>query len=128
LTMRPDLSVEPLPPALPPRTPPAAPASPAGPKVGAMPVAPPSDAAASAGSARATQQLIEVATVKDADRARQVQQQLKQAGFDAYWENVRVPDGEIIRVRVAVERSADHIADALASLHRLGFEPTVVGW
>jgi hypothetical protein len=40
---------------------------------------------------------------------------------------VRTPTGDIVRVRVAVERRAGKIADALSSLRRLGFDPILVG-
>jgi general secretion pathway protein D len=153
LMVLPDLSVDPLPAAPPPRTPPApapssaTPAAPPGaaepspvpaPGPALLPGAPPSASAAStpvalaeappsAAGAKPAQQLIQVSAAGDIARGRQLQQQLKEAGFDSYWESVRTPTGDVVRVRVAVERRAGTIADALSSLRRLGFDPILVG-
>ena len=78
-------------------------------------------------AARPAQQLIQVSAVHDIARGRQLQLQLKEAGFDSYWESVRTPSGDVVRVRVAVERQAGKIADALSALRRLGFDPILVG-
>jgi general secretion pathway protein D len=75
----------------------------------------------------ASQQLIEVSAVRDIDRGRQVQKRLKEAGFDAYSESVSTARGDVVRVRIAVERDADRIADALSMLRRLGYDPVLVG-
>jgi len=55
-----------------------------------------------------------------------VQLQLRQAGFDSYWESVRTSDGDVVRIRVSVERRASTIADALSTLRRLGYDPVLV--
>ncbi|GIL04009.1 MAG: hypothetical protein BroJett031_05290 [Betaproteobacteria bacterium] len=96
--------------------PPAAPAS------GAFAAAP-GTAAPAAGT-----QLIQVAAVNDIAKARELQRQLRTAGFDAYWESVRRPNGrgEIVRVRVAVDRTRQSVAETIAELKRRGFEPTLV--
>lgn len=96
--------------------PPAAPAS------GAFAAAP-GTAAPAAGT-----QLIQVAAVNDIAKARELQRQLRTAGFDAYWESVRRGNGkgEIVRVRVAVDRARQSVAETIAELKRRGFEPTLV--
>jgi general secretion pathway protein D len=129
LVLLPDLSVEPLPGAPPPSR--ATPAMPESQTPGSN-----EPAAATAigdrrqlatSSGNPTQQLIQVATVPDTARARQLQQQLKEAGFDSYWESVRTTAGDTVRVRILVDRRATKIADALAALRRLGFDPVLVG-
>jgi general secretion pathway protein D len=143
LMVLPDLSVDPLPAAPPQRTPPAPAAAPTGAPGGveAVPVPAPGAAATPAAAAplalaesppsaagdKPAQQLIQVSAVRDIARGRQLQQQLKDAGFDSYWESVRTPSGDVVRVRVAVDRRAGKIADALAALRKLGFDPVLVG-
>ena len=138
----PDLSVEPLPPAPapvrpnPPRsaapTPaPGAESAPVGPQPAPQNPPPRSNSAGSApapaSSAQASPyQLIQVSSVHDIGRGRQVQLQLRQAGFDSYWESVRTSDGDVVRIRVSVERRASTIADALSTLRRLGYDPVLV--
>jgi general secretion pathway protein D len=138
----PDLSVEPLPPAPapvrpnPPRsaapTPaPRAESAPVGPQSAPQNPPPRSNSAgpaqALASSAQASPyQLIQVSAVRDIGRGRQMQQQLRQAGFDSYWESVRTSDGDVVRIRVSVERRASTIADALSTLRRLGYDPVLV--
>jgi general secretion pathway protein D len=72
-------------------------------------------------------QLIQVSAVQDIGRGRQLQQRLRQAGFDSYWESVRTAEGDVVRIRVSVERRASKITDALSMLRRLGYEPVLVG-
>ena len=72
-------------------------------------------------------QLIQVSAVHDIGRGRQLQQRLRDIGFDSYWESVRTPDGEVVRIRISVERQASKIADALSTLRRLGYDPVLVG-
>jgi general secretion pathway protein D len=145
----PDLSVEPLPPApaparakQPPSSPPPnpAPGAQSAPGAPSAPVAPepasqgpaqrPSSASAAPASAdpaaASPYQLIQVSSVRDISRARQLQQALRQAGFDSYWESVRTSDGDVVRIRVSVERRANSIADALSTLRRLGYDPMLV--
>jgi cell division septation protein DedD len=84
-------------------------------------------AVALASSAKASPyQLIQVSSVRDIGSGRQVQQRLRQAGFDSYWESVRTTDGDVVRIRVSVERRAGTIADALSALRRLGYDPVLV--
>ena len=53
---------------------------------------------------------------------------LRAAGFDAYWESVRAPDnqGEIVRVRVAVDRATQSVAATMSELQKRGFQPVLV--
>jgi general secretion pathway protein D len=136
----PDLSVEPLPPAPAPlrANPPTSAAPTPAPGAGSAPVAPkpaPQTPAAQANSAdpalassakASPYQLIQVSAVRDIGHGRQVQQRLRQAGFDSYWESVRTTDGDVVRIRVSVERRASTIADALSMLRRLGYDPVLV--
>ncbi len=152
----PDLSVDPLPPAPMPVRPKAAPSSGQGgtetPPAAPAPPAPGANADADgaelnraaaesqvvlvAGDAspaenspvsKAPVQLIQVMAVHEIGRGRQLQRQLKEAGFDSYWEMVRTPRGDVVRIRVAVPRHAGRIDETLAALRRLGFEPILVG-
>ena len=84
-------------------------------------------AAPAASPARAGIQLIEVSAVHDIGRGRQLQQRLQEAGFDSYWESVRTTEGDVVRIRISVERRATKIADALSVLRRLGYDPVLVG-
>lgn len=72
--------------------------------------------------------LIEVASVNDVAKGRELQRQLRAAGFDAYWESVREPNdrGERVRVRVAVNRARQDVAGTLAELQKRGFDPVLV--
>jgi len=92
------------------------------PATGAL-VAEPGTAQPAAGT-----QLIEVASVADIGKGRELQRQLRAAGFDAYWESVRQPSnpGEQVRVRVAVNRARQDVSATLAELHKRGFEPVLV--
>jgi general secretion pathway protein D len=72
-------------------------------------------------------QLIQVSAVHDIGRGRQLQQRLQEAGFDSYWESVRTAEGDVVRIRISVERRAAKIADALSILRRLGYDPVLVG-
>lgn len=59
-------------------------------------------------------------------RGRELQQQLRQAGFDAYWESVKTRGGEVVRVRVSVDTATQSMADTLARLKAMGFDPIIV--
>lgn len=72
-------------------------------------------------------QLIQVSAVHDISRGRQLQLRLRDIGFDSYWESVRTPEGDVVRIRISVERQASKIADALSTLRRLGYDPVLVG-
>jgi cell division septation protein DedD len=65
--------------------------------------------------------------VHDIGRGRQLQQRLREAGFDSYWESVRTTEGDVVRIRISVERRATKIVDALSMLRRLGYDPVLVG-
>jgi cell division septation protein DedD len=71
-------------------------------------------------------QLLQVAAATDMARGRELQQQLRAAGFDAYWESVRTPKGDVVRVRVQIDRATQSVTDALAELKRRGFDPVLV--
>jgi general secretion pathway protein D len=73
-------------------------------------------------------QLIQVASLSDVNQGRELQKQLRAAGFDAYWESVRAPDnkGEIVRVRVAVDRARQSVAATMSDLQKRGFQPVLV--
>jgi general secretion pathway protein D len=72
-------------------------------------------------------QLIQISAVPDISHGRELQQRLKQAGFDSYWESVSTPQGDVVRIRVSVERQAARIADAMSLLRQLGYDPVLVG-
>jgi cell division septation protein DedD len=56
-----------------------------------------------------------------------LQRRLKRAGFDSYWESVSTPEGDVVRIRVSVEREPTKIADAMSQLRQLGYDPVLVG-
>lgn len=96
-----------------------------------LPAAPPPPArsvpATGAAPASATA-LIEVAQFAEIAPARTLQRNLKEAGFDSYWESVRAADGrgEVVRVRVAVDPSRRSVEETLAALRGRGLQPQVV--
>lgn len=106
-----------------------APSAKASAPVVAMAAAPPSAAPAKDGP-----QLIQVANVPSIVKGRQLQRQLGAAGLDAYWESVRErspeapdqPPKDVVRVRVWADGAAQNIAEVLATLKQLGFEPVLV--
>ena len=59
-------------------------------------------------------------------RGRELQRQLREAGFDAYWESVKTKSGDVIRVRVAIDTATQSMADTIARLKAMGFDPIVV--
>jgi cell division septation protein DedD len=71
-------------------------------------------------------QLIQVAASSDMVRGRDLQRQLRAAGFDAYWEIVRGDKGDVVRVRVAVDRATRNVDDTLAALRARGLQPVLV--
>jgi cell division septation protein DedD len=71
-------------------------------------------------------QVLQIATLPDLAGGRRYQQELRSAGFDAYLEPVRTSTGEVYRVRVAVDTGKRALADALAELKRLGYQPIAV--
>jgi cell division septation protein DedD len=46
--------------------------------------------------------------------------------MDAYWESVRTAKGDIVRVRVSVDPKTQSVAEAIAKLKALGFDPILV--
>jgi cell division septation protein DedD len=74
-----------------------------------------------------TSNLLQVAAVSEIGRGRQLQQQLRAAGFDAYWESVKSKKGtEVVRVRVSVDPATQSMAETVARLKAMGFDPIVV--
>ena len=108
-----DLNVAPIPPT---------------PQPPAAAAAPPSDAAPASPApiAPAPLQVLQITTMPDLAGGRRYQQELRNAGFDAYLEPVRTSTGEIYRVRVAVDTSKRTVADAIAELKRYGYNPIPV--
>lgn len=79
------------------------------------------------GTTQATSTLLQVAAVSDIARGRELQRQLHAAGMDAYWESVRTKQGtDVVRVRVTVDPATQSMADAIAKLKALGFDPIIV--
>jgi general secretion pathway protein D len=70
--------------------------------------------------------LLQVAAVSEIDGARDLQRQLRDAGFDAYWENVKTGKGDVVRVRVSVDPATQSLADAIVKLKAMGFDPIIV--
>jgi len=71
-------------------------------------------------------QLLQVAAVNDIARGRELQRKLREAGMDAYWESVRTNKGDVVRVRVSVDPATQSVADTLAKLKAMGFDPIIV--
>jgi cell division septation protein DedD len=70
--------------------------------------------------------LIQVAAVSQISRGRELQRQLREAGFDAYWESVKTKAGEVVRVRVSVDNATQSMSETLARLKAMGFDPIIV--
>jgi general secretion pathway protein D len=107
-----------VPPAAPPAAAPSATAA-SGPSSGAF------TASQSAPAAPASN-LVQVAAVSEISRGRELQRQLRAAGFDAYWESVKGKKGEVVRVRVSVDNATQSMADTIARLKSMGFDPIIV--
>jgi general secretion pathway protein D len=71
-------------------------------------------------------QLVQVTAVNEIARGRELQRQLRDAGFDAYWESVKTGSGEMVRVRVSVNQATQSVADTIAKLKAMGFDPVIV--
>ncbi len=123
------------PPPAPPATgtpPPTRPSSPIVPAPSSS--APPGTTAPSTGAFAAQQgpapsagaQLIQVASLTDIARARDMQRSLRDAGFDAYWESVKSNTGDTVRVRVSVDPATQTVANTIARLKALGYDPVIV--
>jgi general secretion pathway protein D len=122
----PDLSVEPLPPAPPPTQPKSSKSAPAAPSASSRAQSPPVASTPAARSNAIRTQLIQVSSVADIGRGRQLQQRLRLAGFDSYWESVRTANGDEVRIRIEVERRASKISEAISTLRGLGYDPVLV--
>jgi general secretion pathway protein D len=71
-------------------------------------------------------QLLQVAAVTELPRGRELQRRLREAGFDAYWELVKTKKGDVVRVRVSVDPATQTVADTIAKLKAMGFDPIIV--
>ena len=69
---------------------------------------------------------MQVASVTEISRGRELQRQLRAAGFDAYWESVKTKKGDVVRVRVSVDTATQSMAETIARLKAMGFDPVVV--
>jgi len=97
------------------------------PQAAAGTAAPSSGAFAAQGPAPGSgMQLVQVASVNDIARGRDLQRELRDAGFDAYWESVKTGGADVVRVRVAVNPATQSVADTVAKLRTMGFDPVVV--
>jgi general secretion pathway protein D len=85
-------------------------------------------ASASSSGTKGPQQLLQVMATSDVARGREISRQLRDAGFDSFWESVRLPgrDDEIVHVRVAVDPSVRDLNTTIAELRKRGFEPVLV--
>jgi len=130
-----ELNITPIAPApeprqSPPASPPAAPASgstpplpPARPGAVDSPPPPPAGGAPAAAATAPVASVLQVTAMPDLASGRRIQQDLRNAGFDAYLEPVRTSTGEIFRVRIAVDSSRRSVADTVAELKKLGYHP-----
>jgi general secretion pathway protein D len=112
-------------------TPPSAPAPDAGSSASttasAAAAAPSGAFAASPGGPSAPAgNLVQVAAVNEISRGRELQRQLRAAGFDAYWESVKTKKGDVVRVRVSVDTATQSMAETIARLKAMGFDPIIV--
>ena len=67
-----------------------------------------------------------MAEVNEIARGRDLQRRLRDAGFDAYWESVKTTQGDVVRVRVSVNQATQSVADTVAKLKAMGFDPVLV--
>ena len=80
-----------------------------------------SDAAAAAKPAF----VVQIAALADADKAREIQQQLATKGLEAYTERIKSANGDMTRVRVGPFPSREAAEKEHARLKALGFEGNV---
>jgi general secretion pathway protein D len=73
-------------------------------------------------------QTVQVATAPSIEQGRQLQQQLRSAGYDAHWESLRgaQASAEAVSVRVTLDRATRNLPDAMLDLRQRGFEPVLV--
>jgi len=129
-----DLNIAPIPPSPEPRLQQPEPAPPLG-AAPPEPAAPPSDrpgSGAPAGQAAAAapgapaMQVLQITAMPDIASGRRIQQDLRNAGFDAYLEPVRTSTGEVYRVRVAVDGATRSVAEVMSDLRKLGYNPLAI--
>ena len=83
--------------------------------------------AAQPAAAASGPQLVQVALVGDIPKGRAIEHQLRDAGYDAYWESVATKKGDsIVRVRVNVDPARQSIGDTMSALRKLGYDPIPV--
>ena len=68
---------------------------------------------------------MQIAALADADKARDIQQELATKGLKAYTEKVKTAGGEVTRVRIGPFASRDAADKERARLQALGFEGNV---
>jgi cell division septation protein DedD len=83
-------------------------------------------AATQGGATPPASNLVQVAAVTEINRGRELQRQLREAGFDAYWESVKSKKGEVVRVRVSVDNATQSMSETIARLKAMGFDPIIV--
>ena len=71
------------------------------------------------------QYVVQIAALADADKARDIQQELATKGLKAYTEKVKTAGGEVTRVRIGPFASRDAADKERARLQALGFEGNV---
>ena len=59
-------------------------------------------------------------------RGRELQRAAARGRLDAYWEAVKTKKGEVVRVRVSVDTATQSMADTIARLKTMGFDPIIV--
>ena len=86
----------------------------------------PTKKAADANESTATKQfVVQIAALADADKARDIQQELATKGLKAYTERIKVANGDVTRVRVGPFPSREAAEKERTRLKTLGFEGNV---
>ena len=86
----------------------------------------PKKKAADANESTATKQfVVQIAALADADKARDIQQELATKGLKAYTERIKVANGDVTRVRVGPFPSREAAEKERTRLKALGFEGNV---
>jgi DedD protein len=76
-------------------------------------------------SAASKQFVVQIAALADADKARDIQQELATKGLKAYTERIKVANGDVTRVRVGPFPSREAAEKERTRLKALGFEGNV---
>ena len=76
-------------------------------------------------AAEAKQFVVQIAALADADKARDIQQELATKGLKAYTEKIKTAGGEVTRVRIGPFANRDAADKERARLQALGFEGNV---